>query len=342
MDKINRIIALSLFSAILFTMSSMSFAASNVGSEMSGHQELNCDYRTYSLNTSDLIELKKLGFDEKSIYFIPSDELNEIIENQYKFELRNEKNTLIISVEKINRFDNERNVETYSVELNQNEIGEYMTNKKEFMKKKYMELESVNYKKINSPIVTYDDFIIESLYSISGNVENFIDGALLTTATTVYDKSTTSYIEKRIGYDFQWDGVPINSFAKDAMAISHTGTSLGLVNIRSYGSSYTHYYGNQWVSANNYLTNNVSLYGITGNLQMTGFKGYGRIYCDIGNTKSSITPGAYFSVIGRYGHAITSTSISVGIGLGTISFTPTSSTLIKLSGTSLFNNILTY
>jgi len=87
----------------------------------------------------------------------------------------------------------------------------------------------------------------------------------------------------------------------------------------------------------------VNLYGATGevDIKQQGSH-YGEMYLDISNTKSSIPPDSYFTMIGQYGHVTLTLGASVSVDAGGISFSPTVSSKVTKSTQVVYNNIFTY
>lgn len=101
--------------------------------------------------------------------------------------------------------------------------------------------------------------------------------------------------------------------------------------------------GSTWYKGDKHLTVKPVLNGLESNLKLqSGISSYGRMYVGIGNNKSAITSDAYFSVLGKYAHAILDVSIVPSVGPGTISFSPAGSWRVKESSTTQLSYILTY
>lgn len=301
--------------------------------------EVRLQERLCEVGKDKINELKKLGFDETTIMFLTDDEINDIIENQYNFIERNESNTLFISHE--TDFSNgDKLLKTYVVEITKNEIVELRKDKDKFLNKMYNELKANTEVEPTEQYIPAENSSVISPLASPQTISESIDYAVLYTGVTAYDKSTSTYIEKRLGYDFQWEGKPLTS-SYDALGLSHTGAPLGFTNISDSGGSYTYYFGNQWNDGDDWISVDPVLNGAEAQLTLFTY-GYGRIYVDIGNSISSITPDAYFSVLGQYGHAIVNTTVAVSVGYGSISFTPTSTSEVKKSTTVQLSYIKTY
>ncbi|MDD4805140.1 MAG: hypothetical protein PHN69_08435, partial [Candidatus Pacebacteria bacterium] len=180
--------------------------------------------------------------------------------------------------------------------------------------------------------------------AMASYAENTIDGSVLTTGVYAYDKSTSTKCIKRLGYNFQWEGMPSWTLT-DLIAISHTGYYMGLTNIERYGGTYTYYdvYNNE---RNITITVEPGSYGVTGEFPLImGYdgSGFGEMYVDISNNKSAVTKNGLFYMCGQYGHVTVTAGASISVGAdGSISFTPTLLSKVTKSTKVIYNNILTY
>lgn len=299
-------------------------------------------------NTDMNNQLKKLGFTDHIIKFLSEEEKLEIVQNGYRFDGETVNHNLFIN--EVQRYDNgNKVVKTYSLDIDENEKAQIeklnKASKEVYFKEKLAEakLEKIE------PTIYYLDSNNEKVnaFNVSASAsyaEDYIDGCVLTTGVYAYDKSTSTKCIKRLGFNFQWEGMPWWTLT-DLIAISHTGYYMGLTNIDRYGGTYTYYdaYDNE---RNVTIDVEPASYGVTGEFPLImsyDGGGFGEMYVDISNNKSAVTPNGLFYMCGQYGHVTIAATASVSVGVdGSISFTPTGIAKVTKSTKVMYNNILTY
>ncbi len=302
-------------------------------------------------------QLAKLGFTDDVIKFLSEEEKSEIIDNQYKFIGGSNNNTLF--VDEVKTYDNgNRIIKSYAIPLSESKSIKYnILEKTSFKNSKFKdsflkeELKIAVEKNKIEPQIYYlsksNEQIDKSLVSSNDAYEeDSIDYCILTTGVYAYDKSTSTKIIKRLGFNFQWEGkvagdVPAWAL-KDLIAISHTGGNIGFANIEAKGGSYSYYqYDNSLKTLPISVTANI--YGATGNFDMKmANKSYGSMYLDISNSKNAIPAGSYFTMFGQYGHVTLASGASVSVSQNGISFSPTIYSKVIKSTQVMYNNIFTY
>lgn len=298
------------------------------------------------------VQLKELGYTDNMIKFLDEEEKAEIIENQYAFIGESVGHTLFIN--EVKKFDNgNKIIKTYATDINEIEKTKLeILNKSLFKNKEYKEsflkekLELLKAAKIEPEIyyLNSKDEVVSESYVINSTsyAENYLEDCVLSTGVYAYDKSTSTRCIKRLGYNFQWDGIPAWAL-HDLLAISHTGVGMGLTNIEQYGGTYT------YIDAVNTehslpIAIDPETYGITGefDMKMAGTS-WGEMYVDISNNKSAVTPNGLFYMCAQYGHVKGTLGATVSVGAsGAITFNPYLTSTVTKSTKLMYNNIFTY
>ncbi len=313
---------------------------------------LNSGVVAYAGTDTTYNQLKKLGYTDHIIKFLDEEEKKEIIENQYVFSGENINNILLIN--EITTFDNQNKIiKSYATDIDElektklNVLSKTLFKDKEykdsFLKEKLNEIKSkkieplVYYLNSNGKVVD-ESYVINSMPSYA---EDSIEDCILTTGVYAYDKSTSTKVIKRLGFNFQWEGTPMWAL-HDLIAIQHTGSGIGFTNVERMGGSYTYFdvFNNSTTIGMDVESN---LYGAIGEYDIKmSHLGYGEMYLDISNSKNAIPPGSYFTMYGQYGHVTITLGASVSVGAGGISFTPTLASKVVKSTKLMYNNIYTY
>jgi hypothetical protein len=248
-------------------------------------------------------ELKSLGFPDETINFLAPDEINNILNNKFKFISSSSKKHLLFIEDK------KEHKEIASVNLTDDEFNNYKIDKTSILKKKLIELSKKDLT-LNKYISV--DNTQNILSSGDPSVSETIDGAVLTLSVDAYDSSVDGYIYKTMGCNFQWSGCPSEA-CTNAVAVSYSGywwttKSRGGYVIDKNGTRYTNY------------TPTIGANGGGFSYSKTMYDNvYGRVSVTAGNTDSAV-PGNYnFNVFGGYSYGKTGcTGISIGIDAGFI------------------------
>ncbi|KXG74480.1 hypothetical protein [Thermotalea metallivorans] len=305
-------------------------------------------------------ELKAAGLSERNIKFWTVEELRDLLKNNGIFQGSDESYTLFVTYGKgqgseLTKEQIKANTEKImTIPLTKSEFDGLKTYKDKKALLDHLNGSDIvpslkNYNKaeiaVNEDAAQADEFtpMQEGLVTtLAASTSNVIDAGVLYTSIDVTDYSTTSTCTKQLGFDFEWTTMP-QWVLVDGLGISHTGSSLNLTNYTSKGGYINHYANQQWTEESLYTE--YESYGVKTediDLYLNDMQVFGRVYMKIGNSKSAVPKGAYFTIYGQYGHAKYAGSVSVSLGYGSISLTPSGgSTVVKSSQVSK-SNVLTY
>ncbi|WP_202710556.1 hypothetical protein [Sporosalibacterium faouarense] len=293
-------------------------------------------------------QLEKAGYNKTLLSFLTEKELKDIIKNNGVLLKYSQSYDLFVTSEKAKdssfkvQDTNTIVQETKVIKLTKSEYD----NLKKFNKKEdllnYINNNGIDYlTNFDSSIVVKTEEEKVSTSSADFEATDYLDTGILETSLDVSDVSTSSECNKILGFNFNWTVMP-NYTLTDGLGISHTaGYFDNYIDKGFYVDHYTP--ANQGWHTELYSTE-WNLYGVSGNWdpKMNDVSANGRIWEKVGNAKSAVPEGAKFTIIGQYGHKQIVGGISVAIGKGSITFTPTFSGTIKKSTQIWLNDILTY
>lgn len=187
--------------------------------------------------------------------------------------------------------------------------------------------------------IDLDSFV--SRKSSGSSTEENMDWGVLEFGINAYDMSTSTKIKKKLGMDFAWTDSP-GTLGTDAMALSHTGLNVGITDCYDDGAYMKYYYGNEWRDGNKYIDSDPEGNGLSAEIDLRTGRCYGRAYVVIGNTKKNVDEDNYFFMVAKFAHAIKGYRLNPCIGVGSVSFSPSTSTKIVESDTLKINSIKTY
>ncbi|MCT4564035.1 MAG: hypothetical protein N4A68_06910 [Maledivibacter sp.] len=343
------------FSMLLVSFTSFAETPSFVRDDI---LEKHLNEKISNLNPSTLNKLKSLGFPEERIKYLSNKEIKEIVKNNYKFIGSSEDTIYLVLYKK----DNNSNSDSYSCEklengsiysamipISKQEEKKYFQNKETFIEGIVNNLENISkqrnisvYKITNGKKEESSLSNFKTKKSGGTTVTEHFDSGVLRFGINAYDMSTSTKIKKKLGMDFSWSDMPY-TFSRDVMALSHTGVHVGITDYYDYDASMKAYFMNKWSSVDNMIDADPEGHGLSASIDLpTANKCYGRAYIVIGNVKRHVDEGNYFFMVAKYGHVTKGYKLNPSIGIGSVGFSPSSSTKYDESDQVSLNSIKTY